>query len=107
MSSVLMLESRHLRLLLELLARHVPGTEVRAFGSRVKGTAHEGSDLDLLLGNPAESMHPVPGLPALVSALQASALPMLVDVHDACRLPPAFLEEINRHSVLLQPGPPE
>jgi predicted nucleotidyltransferase len=101
-----MLESRHLRLLQELLAKHVPGAEVRAFGSRVKGNAHEGSDLDLLLCNPAVPGQPVPGLPGLVNALQASALPMLVDVHDACRMPPAFLEEINQCSVLLQPRSP-
>lgn len=107
MSDTLMLETRHLQLLQILLAEHVPEAEVRAFGSRVKGTAHEGSDLDLLLSNPLEPGHPVQGLAGLVEALQASTLPMIVDVHDAYRLPPAFLNEIHQECILLQTVPPQ
>lgn len=32
-----------------LLGQHVPQAEVWAYGSRVNGGAHEGSDLDLVL----------------------------------------------------------
>ena len=35
--------------LLALLHRHLPGVTVRAYGSRVKGTAGPNSDLDLVV----------------------------------------------------------
>ncbi len=47
--SQLVLSARHLAELRALLDRHVPDAVVWAFGSRVTGGAHEGSDLDLLV----------------------------------------------------------
>ncbi len=35
-----------------LLRRHVPGVEVWAYGSRINGKSHRGSDLDLALRSP-------------------------------------------------------
>ncbi|MCY3777616.1 MAG: nucleotidyltransferase domain-containing protein, partial [Candidatus Aminicenantes bacterium] len=35
-----------------LLREHVPDVEVWAYGSRVNGQSHEGSDLDLVLRSP-------------------------------------------------------
>ena len=35
-----------------LLREHVPDAEVWAFGSRVNGSSHEASDLDLVLRDP-------------------------------------------------------
>ena len=84
-------------LLRRLLATHVPGVEVWAFGGRTNGRAHEGSDLDLALRRPGGSPVPVADADALREALQASTLPMLADVHDWALLPMAFREEIERH----------
>lgn len=81
--------------LLGLLRTHVPGAQVWAYGSRVTGQAHEGSDLDLVLRQPADLRRPTPGLADLREALQDSRLPMLVDVHDWAELPTAFHDEIN------------
>lgn len=81
--------------LLGLLRTHVPGAQVWAYGSRVTGQAHEGSDLDLVLRHPADLRRPTPGLADLREALQDSRLPMLVDVHDWAELPPAFHDEIE------------
>lgn len=61
--------------------RHVADAEIWAFGSRVNGGAHEGSDLDLVLRNPRDLTRPVQGWLALKEALSDSSLPMLVDVH--------------------------
>ena len=36
----------------EILREHVPGVEVWAYGSRVSGHSHGGSDLDLVLRGP-------------------------------------------------------
>lgn len=98
------LSPRHLALLREILARHVPEAEVWAYGSRVHGTAHEGSDLDLVLRSPDDPGKDVANWPALQEALQASRLPMLVDVHLWNRLPASFHPEIERCYVVLQGG---
>ena len=91
----LALEAAQQEVLLELLRKHVPQAEVWAYGSRVHGTSHEGSDLDLVLRHPGDLSRDVPGLQALKAALQASDLPMLVDVHQWSRLPQAFHANIE------------
>ncbi len=89
-----------------LLARHVPEAEVWAYGSRVAGQGHEGSDLDLVVRNPADPRQPLADLGALVDAFGESDLPFLVDVFDWARLPEGFRREIARaHVVLREPGP--
>ena len=93
--SVLALDARHLRTLQTLLAQHTPQAQVWAYGSRVHGTSHEGSDLDLVLRHRGDLSRDVPGLQALKAALQASDLPMLVDVHQWSRLPQAFHANIE------------
>lgn len=74
------LEARHLATVQALLARHVPECEVRAFGSRVKGTAKPYSDLDLAVVGPAPLA--ADRLAALREALTDSELPIRVDVLD-------------------------
>lgn len=103
--SRLWLPAGQLRCLQELLARHVPQAEVWAYGSRVSGGAHEGSDLDLVLRNPADLGQDVPGWSALQQALQDSPLPMLVQVHQWSRLPASFRRNIEAGYVVVQPAP--
>ena len=74
------LETRHLATVQTLLARHVPECEVRAFGSRVKGTAKPYSDLDLAVVGSVPL--PADRLAALREALTDSELPIRVDVLD-------------------------
>ncbi len=100
--TALALAPRHLAELLALLRRHVPDAEVWAFGSRVSGGAHEGSDLDLVLRSVPDPDRPVAGMVTLQEALQDSALPMLVDVHDWALVPAAFHAAIQRAHVTLQ-----
>lgn len=100
--SHLNLQSRHLALLQDLLRAHVPQAQVWAYGSRVIGGAHEGSDLDLVLRNSQNLSLPCESLEALREALQASALPILVDVHDWAQLPLAFHRNIEAMYVELQ-----
>ncbi len=87
---LLALSAHHLAELRTLLERHVPDAEVWAFGSRVTGGAHEGSDLDLVLRNAQDPTQAVAGLADLREALQSSLLPMLVQAHDASQLPEGF-----------------
>ena len=44
------IRSDHLQMVQDILKRHIPNHEVSVFGSRVKGTAKDTSDLDLCIG---------------------------------------------------------
>ena len=101
--SALDLPERHRQKLQTLLALHTPQAQVWAYGSRVNGNAHEGSDLDLVLRHRIDLSQDVQGWDALKHALQESDLPMLVDVHLWSRLPPAFHANIEAAYVVLQP----
>ena len=86
-----------------LLREHAPDVEVWAYGSRVTGDSHEGSDLDLVLRSPMLEPVPVRLLAGLAEALERSNIPILVQVHDWARLPENFHREIERDYVALVP----
>ncbi len=86
-----------------LLREHAPGVEAWAYGSRVSGGSHEGSDLDLVLRSSSLEPIPVPLLSDLTEALERSNIPILVQVHDWARLPESFHSEIERGYVALVP----
>lgn len=98
----LQLSPKHLMALQILLTHHVPGSQVWAYGSRVTRQAHEGSDLDIVVRNPADLAAETPGCPALQDAVRESDLPMLVDVHDWARLPESFHRNIEGAYVEIQ-----
>jgi predicted nucleotidyltransferase len=100
--SQLQLEPRHLQLLQSLLARYVPQAEVWAYGSRVSGNAHQGSDLDIVVRQPSDLMQVQPDLAELKEAVQASTLPILIDIHDWAQLPASFHTNIAAAFVVLQ-----
>ena len=92
----------HLALIDALLDRLVPGLEVWAYGSRVNGSSHAGSDLDLVLRNPQDLSSPSTRLSELRAALTESNLPILVDVLDWALLPESFRLEVEREHVVLR-----
>ena len=99
----LALSNRHRAMLEALLRKHVPHAEVWAYGSRINGASHEGSDLDLAVRGPG--LRPVgEGFYALLEALQQSNLPILVQAHDWAKLPERFHREIERDYVVVQRG---
>ena len=101
MASGLHLQQRH-RLVVEGLAQdHLPGVDVWAYGSRVNGQSHAGSDLDLVLRGPTLAEIPSLQLGAFCEALQESTLPFLVEARDWARLPDRFHAEIQRNYVAL------
>ncbi|MCM2359610.1 MAG: nucleotidyltransferase domain-containing protein [Geobacteraceae bacterium] len=87
-----------------LLALHLPEAEVWAYGSRINGTAHEGSDLDLVVRNPADLEKPFQDLSGMREALAESDLPILVDVLDWARIPESFRQEISRGGMVAVQG---
>lgn len=93
-----------LETILQILAAHLPETEVVAYGSRVSGAAHEGSDLDLVARNRLNPMLPVRNLGEVRDAFTESNLPILIDILDWAQIPDSFREEIERAGVVIFPG---
>jgi len=75
--------------------------EVWAYGSRVNGTAHEGSDLDLVIRLPNLQKLPVDVFLALQEKIVESNIPIVVELFDWARLPESFHKNIvAQHEVL-------
>ena len=101
MSGRLHLSARHRALLESLLRKHLRGVEVWAYGSRVTGRSHEGSDLDLALRGPRLEKIPLDRLMDFEEAVRESNIPILVEARDWARLPERFQREIEREYVVL------
>ena len=84
-----------------ILASYVPDREVRAFGSRVTGSAKPFSDLDLaIMGDTALDFRTVA---ALKDAFAESDLPFRVDVLDWAATDEQFRAIIRQSSKILAP----
>ena len=87
-----------------LLALHLPDAEVWAYGSRVNGTAHEGSDLDLVARNPVDLNLRQSSLSDLREAFSESDLPILVDILDWALIPESFHQEVVHGGIVVVQG---
>ena len=99
MADRLHLHPRHRRVLVALLQEHLPGVEVWAYGSRVNGRSHDGSDLDLVLRGPDLKELPADRLASFEDAVRESNIPILVEARDWARLPERFHREIEHGQV--------
>jgi len=95
------LSEKHQHILETLLREHLPSVEVWAYGSRVNGRSHDGSDLDLILRGPELQEIPIDQLVDFEEALQKSKIPFLVEARDWARVPERFHQEIERQYVVL------
>ncbi|MBW7874737.1 MAG: nucleotidyltransferase domain-containing protein [Candidatus Cloacimonetes bacterium] len=100
--SNLHLPPQYLSILKILLKKHVPEATVWAYGSRVTGGCHEGSDLDLVLRHPSDLTRTVEGFENLQIALQESCIPVLIEVHLWSNWPQSFYQNIEAAYVVLQ-----
>jgi DNA polymerase sigma len=101
----LSLRPEHVQELRRLIANHLPHEEVWAYGSRVTGTAHDTSDLDLVVRHPADvQVEQSSAFWELKDAISESNLPVLIELFDWARLPHEFHENITaQHVVLYSP----
>jgi type I restriction enzyme S subunit len=83
----------------DILRKHVPGQEVWAFGSRVKGTTKPYSDLDLAVIS--DKPLPLDVLAGLAEDFSESDLPWRVDVVDWAATSDSFRRIIERNKVVL------
>lgn len=98
------LNPQHLETVQHILSKHVPGCEVRAFGSRVKWTSKDYSDFDLaVIGSkrfkPKEMYR-------LTEAFEESDLPIRVDVVDWYAIPEGFRRIIAAEYAVIQNAEP-
>lgn len=97
------LEPEYLKIVHQILAEHVPGLEVRAFGSRVHGEKLKPfSDLDLVI----MTQNPLPSeeYSALKEAFSESDLPIKVDLLDWSDTSENFRSKIlQSYTVIQQP----
>ncbi len=101
----LLIAPQHRRILKALLRDHLPGVEVWAYGSRVNGQSHDGSDLDLVLRGPDLEKIPLGRLGDFEEAVRESNIPFLIEARDWARVPERFRREIERdHVVLVSAG---
>lgn len=81
-----------------------PGTEIRAYGSRIKGTNHDASDLDLtvLAAPELDEQEGLEQVDLFHEALVESCIPIIVQVSAWSRLPLRFQQRIDeRYEVLI------
>jgi predicted nucleotidyltransferase len=90
-----------LTLVQNILREKLPTAKIWVFGSRAKGTAQRGSDLDLAIdaGAPLPPSITAP----LSDALENAPLPYTVDLVDLHTTTPTFTALINTHKIPL-PG---
>jgi predicted nucleotidyltransferase len=94
------LEEKHLAEIRKILSVHVPGCEVRVFGSRVNGRAAKFSDVDLaIVCNEKLDRRKIE---LLKDAFAASDLPISVDVVDWHSLSDGFRQLIEKKYEVLQ-----
>ncbi len=101
MTDRLHLKPQHRAILEALFREHLPDVEVWAYGSRINGRSHDGSDLDLVLRGPDLAEIPFDQLLDFEEALRESTIPFIVEVRDWARLPERFHREIKREYLTL------
>ncbi len=101
MSNHLHLRPQHRQQIETLLQQNLPNVEVWAYGSRVNGRSHDGSDLDLVLRGSNLTAIDNTKLYTFNENLQESNIPFLVEARDWAILPESFHSEIERNHVVL------
>ncbi len=98
------LTAKQKKMVCDILDSLAPECEVRAYGSRVNGSPHVGSDLDLVIMNQQKTGRNI--ATRMKTAFEESNLPFRVDILSWDELPDSFKKNIERNFVVMQPGSP-
>lgn len=94
----LCIKPEHLKMLKNIFNSYCPDADIWAYGSRVNGDAHSGSDLDLVV----KDFHSeTANLFELRELLSESNIPFIIDIHEFDKLPKSFQEEILKNYIVL------
>ena len=96
--SKLLIEQKYLDDLISIFDEYCPNATILAYGSRLNGNAHKGSDLDLaVLSNKSFD------LSKLKETITQSNIPFLVDILEFNSLPDEFKKEISNNHEIIYP----
>lgn len=90
------LNEQQLKIVQNILRKHLPAEKVMVFGSRAKGTPKPFSDLDLCIMN--KQPLPLQQLSLLKEDFSESDLPFRVDIVEWATITPEFKKIIETHS---------
>ncbi len=97
----MLLRNKDKQTLLRIFSSVNTPLEVWAYGSRVSGTAHGGSDLDLVIRTQTLKPLDTEVFTSLVEKIRESNIPILVELRDWAMLPESFHRNIEQqHEVL-------
>ena len=92
-----------MEIILAIIKKHAPECDVLAFGSRIKGTHHEASDLDLAIVGKAKLGLSLIG--RIKEDFMESDIPFKVDVLDYHSISPAFRTIVDNGHERIYPQP--
>lgn len=95
----LFIDNKSLNILIDIFSSFCPNSEVFAYGSRINGKAHEGSDLDLVIKNFPKDKN----LYELKEILSESNVLFLTDINVYENLPDSFKKEIDKNNIKIFP----
>lgn len=93
-------EKKYLEMLYNILNKFCPKSEVLAYGSRINGKSHDGSDLDLTIKNFPRDKY----LFELKKEISESNIPFLIDINLFETLPQSFKDEIEKNNIKIYPN---
>ncbi len=92
----LFIKPEHFKMLTDIFDSYCPDAEIWAYGSRVNGDAHDGSDLDLTVKSFNSDNKDIPTLKRVLSE---SNIPFLIDITEFDTLPSTFQKEIVKNYI--------
>jgi len=97
----MLLKEKYKQMLIQILSTINIPIEVWAYGSRVNGNSHEGSDLDLVIRS--QNLEPLPTNKYidLCEKIKESNIPILVELRDWAKLPESFHRNIDENDEVL------
>ncbi|MCQ2790300.1 MAG: nucleotidyltransferase domain-containing protein [bacterium] len=94
------IKQEHINILYEIFNNYCPKAEIWAYGSRVNGDSHSGSDFDLTIKSfNSDNKH----LSELKKHIEESDIPFLVDITVFENLPKSFQNEITKKYIKIFP----
>lgn len=90
----------YLKMLINIFDEYCPDAEIWAYGSRINGKSHSGSDLDMTVISFNSDNKKIYELKTLLSE---SNIPFLTDINLFETLPETFKEEIRKNYIKIYP----
>lgn len=97
----MLLRNKDKQTLLQIFSSIKTPLEIWAYGSRVNGTAHTGSDLDLVARSPNLEPLPIAIYLEMTDKIRNSNIPILVELFDWAKLPESFHRNIQQQFEVL------